>query len=132
MSQNIFSDLTPQELLQKYKEIAIDEHSHPYNVSYHRAIAKIEKEILSRMGEEIITHSPTLSPVYKSSLARIRKEKGLTQSALAAAVGVSTQSISEWERGNVFPRPVTCRILARVLHCSVAEIFDSDAKPNSE
>lgn len=34
---------------------------------------------------------------FNENLKRIRKQKGITQEAVANAVGVSTQAVSKWE-----------------------------------
>ena len=36
---------------------------------------------------------------FAETIARLRKEKGLTQKQLAEQFGVSDRSVSKWERG---------------------------------
>ena len=132
MNQNIFADLSPTELLQKYESIIVCENAHPANASYHRARKRIENEILSRMGEMMMPAVPVHSVEYRSSIERLRKERGLTQAAFAAAVGVSVQSVVSWEAGRTKPRPSKCRSIARVLRCSLAELFDFDAQSGTQ
>ena len=40
--------------------------------------------------------------MLSENLARIRKEKGLTQEALAVKLNVVRQTVSKWEKGTVF------------------------------
>ncbi len=40
-----------------------------------------------------------MSITIHEQIARLRKQKGLTQSALAADLGVSSQAVSKWENG---------------------------------
>ncbi|MDR0861181.1 MAG: helix-turn-helix domain-containing protein [Oscillospiraceae bacterium] len=37
------------------------------------------------------------------SIRRLRRERGVTQERLAEAVGVTTQAVSKWERGEAYP-----------------------------
>ncbi len=40
---------------------------------------------------------------FSENLKAMRKERGVSQSRLAAAVGVTQQCVSEWERGAIEP-----------------------------
>ncbi len=51
-------------------------------------------------------------------IAKARKEKGLTQFALAETIGVSAEAISKWEKGAYQPGPENMEQLERVLHLS--------------
>ena len=42
------------------------------------------------------------------SIARLRREKGVTQEALAAELGVTAQAVSKWETGRSLPSKTTC------------------------
>lgn len=42
--------------------------------------------------------------IIGTTIAALRREKGLTQDALAAQLGVSAQAVSKWENG------LSCRI----------------------
>ena len=61
---------------------------------------------------------------YPSIIARIRKEKGLTQSALAAAVGVRQKDISRWESGAIKPSIGTLMKLSVVFGCSIDSLIE--------
>ena len=52
-----------------------------------------------------------------------RKEVGLTQAKLGERLGVSAQSVSNWERGETLPDVSLLPDLAVLLHCSVDAIL---------
>ena len=51
-------------------------------------------------------------------IASVRKQRGLKQVDLGAAIGVSDQTISNWEVGLRAPRADYIRRMCRVLDCS--------------
>jgi putative transcriptional regulator len=53
----------------------------------------------------------------------LREERGWTQGQLAAAVGVSRQSINSIERGRYVPSLELALKFARVFECPADEIF---------
>jgi DNA-binding XRE family transcriptional regulator len=57
-------------------------------------------------------------------LMRLRKRLGLTQKQVADAVGVTDQSVSNWEAGRFEPRLTISQTqaLCRVLQCSLDEL----------
>lgn len=52
-------------------------------------------------------------------IARLRKEKGLTQNDLGDRLGVSFQAVSKWERGETLPDTAILLDLAQALGTSV-------------
>ncbi len=52
-----------------------------------------------------------------------RAEKDMTQAALAAAVGVSRQTMNAIEQGSYNPTIKLCRAICRVLGKSLDELF---------
>ena len=54
-----------------------------------------------------------------TQIARLRKEKGLTQNDLGDRLGVSFQAVSKWERGETLPDTAILLDLARALETSV-------------
>lgn len=65
-------------------------------------------------------------------IARKRKEKNLTQAALAQKLGVSNKTISKWETGNSMPDYAIIQDLCKELEITVAELMDGEEKePNS-
>jgi len=53
-----------------------------------------------------------------------REEAGLTQGALAEAIGVTRKTINTVERGHYVPSTVLALRLARVLGCTVESLFE--------
>lgn len=53
--------------------------------------------------------------MFARALQRARKECGLSQRALAAAVGVSQAAVSQWLLGQASPKPDRVAALERVL-----------------
>lgn len=56
-------------------------------------------------------------------IGRLRQEKGLTQVALAEALGITSQAISKWERGQSFPDVSRLDELAEILGVAVAYLL---------
>ncbi len=57
------------------------------------------------------------------SLKKIRENKNMTQEKLAALVGLSQETISQYEIGNRTPNIVISRKIADVLGVSLDNIF---------
>ena len=47
-----------------------------------------------------------------ASIARLRRERGMTQEALAEVIGVSPQTISKWENNTTYPDIALLPVLA--------------------
>ena len=80
---------------------------------------------------------PELIPAIKAFGARvkmIRETQGRRQEEVAAAIGLSQQSLSAIENGRSSPRLSTILRLAEVLRTPASAIFDFDAAgpPESE
>ena len=52
-------------------------------------------------------------------IAALRKEKGITQEALAERLRVARQSVSRWEMDAAFPETEKLMKLSRILECSI-------------
>jgi putative transcriptional regulator len=61
--------------------------------------------------------------VIQNGVKELREERGWTQGQLAAAVGVSRQSINSIERGRYVPSLEHALKFARVFECPADEIF---------
>lgn len=57
------------------------------------------------------------------NIAMFRKQKGLTQEALASAIGVSAQSISKWENNTNMPDIMLLPIIADVFGIRIDVLF---------
>ena len=69
---------------------------------------------------------------FCEKLTKIRKEKNLSQEALAEKLGMSRQAISKWESGNSYPDMATLIKVAKVLDCTLEDIIDDDAIGNNK
>lgn len=59
------------------------------------------------------------------AIRELRKKAGLTQVELAQLLGFkSTSVISMWESGDRTPRTDKLPELARILHCSINDLFE--------
>lgn len=56
------------------------------------------------------------------SIKKARKDKGLNQTQLAAAVGANTAQVSWWETGRTFPSILTCISLADYFGITLDEL----------
>lgn len=53
-----------------------------------------------------------------------RMERGMSQRDLAAALGISGhRSVTNWESGQVIPRPSTLKRLSNIFGCEIAELY---------
>lgn len=52
-----------------------------------------------------------------------RIEKMLSQSDLANKIGVTSQSVSDYERGRTLPKYENMKKIAEALDCRVGELF---------
>jgi transcriptional regulator with XRE-family HTH domain len=62
---------------------------------------------------------------FGSALAEKRKKKGLTQAQLSGLLGISQESLSLMENGEIAPKFSRLQNIADVLSCSVADLFKS-------
>ena len=60
-------------------------------------------------------------------LARLRKERGITQKELAGELGVTQSHVSEWERGNLRLHGELIAKIARILGVSADELLGLSA-----
>ena len=63
---------------------------------------------------------------FGAFIAQCRKEKGMTQSDLAAKIMVTDKAVSRWERGKGFPDINLLLPLAEALEVSVLELMHSE------
>jgi transcriptional regulator with XRE-family HTH domain len=73
-------------------------------------------------------------PGQESALVRLRRMQNLTQKQIADALGVTVQTVSNWEVGRVEPK-LTIRqfkALLQILKCSVDELPDDLGPLNAD
>lgn len=63
--------------------------------------------------------------MFGERLAEARRAKGLSQSRLAVALGVSKSAVSRWERGTREPDLRTLSELVELLGVTYAELLSS-------
>ena len=61
-------------------------------------------------------------------IAQYRKEKGLTQEALAQAMNVSAQAVSKWENDQTCPDITSLPQLSRILDVTVDELLSGNTE----
>ena len=64
-----------------------------------------------------------MKETFGQRLARLRKEKGLTQEDVASQITISPQAVSKWENDNSEPDLDTLNKLADIFNCSVDELL---------
>ena len=73
--------------------------------------------------------------MLNENLSKVRKDRGLTQEALASKLNVVRQTISKWENGTAVPDADTLCKIADALDVSVAELLgetkDKDEMDNA-
>ena len=62
-------------------------------------------------------------------LKSIRKQKGFSQVEFAGRMGVSQNTISQWENGSRIPNVISLKKMAQILGCS-ADILLEDIETN--
>lgn len=66
------------------------------------------------------------SKVFGQFVAKIRKERNMTQAELAGRIGVTDKAVSRWERGLGFPDINTLEPLSNALDISILELMRSE------
>ena len=61
------------------------------------------------------------------NIARLRKERGMTQEALAELVGVSAQTISKWENAATYPDVALLPVIADVFGVSIDALYGRES-----
>ena len=62
--------------------------------------------------------------IMKSTLARLRRERGLTQEELARRLYITRQAVSRWETGATEPGIDMIKLISRELDVPIAELLD--------
>lgn len=67
---------------------------------------------------------------FSENIKRLRKERDLTQEALADFLGVSFQAVSKWERGESYPDIELLPTIADFFSISTDELLGVDKAKN--
>ena len=62
------------------------------------------------------------------NILKLRKQNGLSQEQLGEQVGVTRQTISNWELNETTPNPEQLKLLSKALKVSIDELLDNDVK----
>jgi transcriptional regulator with XRE-family HTH domain len=71
-----------------------------------------------------VSGRPPPTSTLARKIRRLRRERELSQEALAASAGMHPKHLSEIERGNKDPRATTVARLAEALGVTVGELYD--------
>ena len=66
---------------------------------------------------------------FSETLARLRRERGLTQAELAARLGISKSAVSMYERGNREPELELLQAMADQFGVSVSSLLGREEPP---
>ncbi len=73
-----------------------------------------------------------MTQTFGSRISALRKEKGMTQSALAEKMGVTDKAVSKWERDLSFPDVGSLPKLAQIFELTVDELLQGTPVPKAE
>lgn len=62
------------------------------------------------------------------NILKLRKDNKMSQEILAEKIGVSRQTISNWELAVTFPNPEQLKLLSKVLNISIDDLLENDIK----
>ena len=65
---------------------------------------------------------------FKSSTEILGKQNGLSQEQLGEQIGVTRQTISNWELNETTPNPEQLKALSKVLSVSLDELLDNEVE----
>lgn len=62
------------------------------------------------------------------NILKLRKQNGLSQEQLGEQIGVTRQTISNWELNETTPNPEQLKALSKVLSVSLDELLDNEVE----
>lgn len=65
------------------------------------------------------------------NIARLRKERSMTQEALAEVIGVSAQTISKWENSTTYPDVALLPVIADVFGVTIDALYGREDSRHS-
>jgi transcriptional regulator with XRE-family HTH domain len=79
-----------------------------------------------------MSQAPAPDPALAAVLRRLRKDRGITQEALAFHAGITTGSVSRIELAQAAPAWATVRSIARALNVGMGELGSAvEVEPSS-
>ena len=63
-----------------------------------------------------------------NGIERMRKLNKLSQSELARQIEVAQSNVSQWETGKAFPSTEKLPMLAKILGCTIDDLFKEETK----
>jgi transcriptional regulator with XRE-family HTH domain len=69
---------------------------------------------------------------FGEKLVKLRKEKGLSQEALAEKLNTTRQAISKWENGQGFPETEKLLMIANIFEVSIDYLLKESAENNDD
>ena len=73
-----------------------------------------------------------MNNILGENIARLRKEKGMTQEDLARELNISYQAVSKWENGISSPDISNIKLLAQFFGVSIDMLFGLELLPDRE
>lgn len=64
-------------------------------------------------------------------IQELRKNAGLTQTELSVRVGMMQSVVSDWEREIYLPKARDLPLLAKVLGCTIQDLYVPDDEPSN-
>ena len=62
-----------------------------------------------------------------NNIKMLREKRGYSQEHISKALGISQQAIAKWENEDTMPRADKLPELARILGCTIDELFEDKA-----
>lgn len=59
-----------------------------------------------------------------NTIKKLRKKRNLTQAELSEKINLSQSAVAKWENGECMPKAEMLPKLAKILNCSIDELFD--------
>ena len=79
-------------------------------------------------GVEAVTQALESLNLFSRNLRKLRRDRGLTQDALAKKIGKTHATIHRFETGELDPKSDHLEQLARALNCHVNDFFKPETR----
>lgn len=78
---------------------------------------------LEKKNAILVSRNLTLGVVDMILIRELRKKAGMTQEQLSEKLGINRTTVTMWELGKSVPRPDKLAKLAKILQCSIDDLF---------